>query len=76
MLEQFHNLLPYQLIEPVCSYLQIVTDAVAAETVGIGPNTAVIGVVPLMPLSRSLAHLLCVIGVMALAAYRQPLQQA
>ncbi|MDF3884526.1 hypothetical protein [Cupriavidus basilensis] len=50
MTEQFHNLLPYQIIEPVCSYLQNVTDAVAAETVGIGPNTAVIGVVPLMSL--------------------------
>ncbi|MNT44514.1 hypothetical protein D3C72_1810440 [compost metagenome] len=76
MPEQFHDLLPYQLIELVRSYLQIVTDAVAAETVGIGSNTAIIGVVALMPLGRTLAHFLGVVGVTALAADRQSLQQA
>ncbi|SAL85901.1 hypothetical protein AWB67_07064 [Caballeronia terrestris] len=76
MPEQFNDLLPYQIIKSVGSYLEIVTDAVAAETVSIGSNTAVISVVPLMPLGCSLAHFLCVIGVTALAADRQPLQQA
>ena len=68
--------MPYQLVELVRSYLRIVANTFAAEPEGVGSNAAVISVIPLMSFGCSLAHFLRVVGVTALSANSEPLQQA
>lgn len=66
--EQLNNLLPHKFIEPVRSYLLIVTDAFATKAVGICSNATIIGMVPALPFGCGLADLFAVIGVVTMTA--------
>src|SRR4051794_9684760 len=66
---------PDRLVQPIRAHLRVCAQALAAEAVGITAAAAIIGVGPPLALGRTQADGFAVIGVAALPAHDEPLQQ-
>jgi hypothetical protein len=75
ILQHTLDLAPDRLVQPIRAHLRVRAQALAAEAVGITAAAAIIGVGPPLALSRSQANGLAVIGVAALLAHDEPLQE-
>src|SRR4051794_29729002 len=75
ILQHTLNLPPPRLVQPIRAHLRVRAQAGAAEAVGIPAAAAIIGVGPPLALSRTQADGLAVIGVAALLAHDEPLQE-
>src|SRR5215212_2337539 len=75
ILQHTLNLAPHRLVQPIRAHLRVRAQALATEAVGITAAAAIIGVGPPLALSRTQADGFAVIGVAALPAHDEPLQQ-
>jgi hypothetical protein len=75
ILQHTLNLAPHRLVQPIRAHLRVRAQALAAEAVGITAAAAIIGVGPSLALSRTQADGFAVIGVAALLAHDEPLQE-
>src|SRR3954452_13491695 len=75
ILQHTLDLAPDRLVQPIRAHLRVRAQALTAEAVGITAAAAIIGVGPPLALSRTQANGLAVIGVAALPAHDEPLQQ-
>src|SRR4051794_24872075 len=66
---------PDRLVQPIRAHLRVRAQALAAEAVGITAAAAIIGVGPSLALGRTQADGFAVIGIAALPAHDEPLQQ-
>src|SRR6185437_3602029 len=66
---------PDRLVQPIRAHLRVCAQALAAEAVGITAAAAIIGVGPPLALGRTQADGFAIIGVAALPAHDEPLQQ-
>jgi hypothetical protein len=72
--QQRTALVPHQRVEPRGTHQLVVADPLASEAIGVGANAAVVGV-RLPPFGCRLADRFAVVGVAAMSAHGQALQQ-
>ena len=72
--QQISHLLPDEIIKALRTHLFVVTNSFAAETISVRADTAIIGILP-SPLGSRLADLLAVIGITAMTADGQALEE-
>jgi hypothetical protein len=75
ILQQGTHVFPHGGFQQIGADLLVPTDAFAAETIGVGAHTAVVGIPPCLAFGRRTTHRLAVVGVLAALALNQPLEQ-
>src|SRR5215212_9263193 len=75
ILQHTLDLAPDRLVQPIRAHLRVCAQALAAEAVSITAAAAIIGVGPPLALGRTQADSFAVIGVAALPAHDEPLQE-
>lgn len=73
--QQGTDFLPHGTIQQVGPHLRILTEALAPKAVGIGAQTAVIGIGPRLPFAGTRAEAFAVEGLATVLALEQALQQ-
>src|SRR5262249_24749192 len=73
--QQRADISPHGLLQQVRSYVLVLADPLAPEAVGVRAGAAVVGVRTLLPLRGPLAPVLAVVGVAAILADQQSLEQ-
>jgi hypothetical protein len=75
LFQQRTDLMPDQLVQDIGPYLYIITDSLSAKTIGIGADTAVVGIVAHLALGRFSADRFAIVGILAVGTDEQALEE-